>query len=109
MKIQLFILAFFIMPFLAFSQQIITTNPGVKKATKVGVVKKTINTNKAHSQRPTYQYTEEYRIANGVPDDFPRFKNTGNPKQDADNYHQAKQLWIKNNPEKFEKIKAIAL
>ncbi len=52
---------------------------------------------------------DEYRRINGVPEDFPRFKDTGNPKADLDRYYQAKQEWIKNNPERFEKIKHLNL
>ncbi len=52
---------------------------------------------------------EQYRKENNVPEDFPRFIDTGNPKKDLDNYYKAKQEWIKNNPERFEKIKHLNL
>lgn len=102
-------LALFVLPFLAFSQQTGIKNPGKKKEIKVGVIKNTYKTQQVHTQRPAYKYSEEYRIANGIPDDFPRYINTGNPKPDADNYYMAKQLWIKNNPSRFEKLKDVAL
>jgi len=44
-----------------------------------------------------------------LPSDFPIFKETGNPKQDLANFHDAKQAWIKANPERFEKIKHLNL
>lgn len=54
-------------------------------------------------------HSEEYRQKNNIPDDFPRYINTGNEKQDEELYFNAKQEWIKNNPERFEKIKHLAL
>ncbi len=52
---------------------------------------------------------DEYRRINDVPEDFPKFEDTGHPKADLDRYYRAKQEWIKNNPEKFEKIKHLNL
>ena len=40
-----------------------------------------------------------------LPEDFPVFKDTGNKKEDRKIFHEAKQEWIKNNPERFEKIR----
>ena len=104
MKILFLIL--FLLPFVAFSQQ--TELKKQKKQIQVGVIKKS-TLPQTKLQQSTYKYTNEYRTANGVPEDFPHFINTGNPKQDAENYHQAKQLWIKKNPARFEKIKHLAL
>jgi hypothetical protein len=42
-----------------------------------------------------------------LPSDFPSYVDTGNPKQDLANFHEAKQEWIKNNPENLKKIKHI--
>lgn len=63
-------------------------------------------------QRPEIKQcypTEEYLIQNNVPSDFPRYIDTGNPKQDCARYHEAKQDWIRNNPELYEKIKHLNL
>ena len=40
-----------------------------------------------------------------LPEDFPVFKDTGNKKEDRKIFHEAKQEWIKNNPERFKKIR----
>ena len=44
-----------------------------------------------------------------IPADFPKYIDTGNPKKDRADYHEAKQKWIKENPEAFEKIKHLHL
>lgn len=44
-----------------------------------------------------------------IPESFPKFIDTGNPKTDEANYHDAKQKWIKEHPEEFEKIKHLHL
>ncbi|MCX7954137.1 MAG: hypothetical protein N3A01_02985 [Bacteroidales bacterium] len=55
-------------------------------------------------------YPDEYYLKkNNVPDNFPRYKNTGNPKEDLNRYHNEKQKWIKENPEEYEKIKHLNL
>ena len=97
------------LPFLSFSQQ--TDNKVLNKKNKViaVAVKKQVNPQAIHNECPTYIYSDEYRNANGVPEDFPKYINTGNSKTDAAHYYQQKQLWIKNNPERFEKIKHLAL
>lgn len=56
-----------------------------------------------------YQHIEQYRIENNVPDDFPKYVDTGNPKVDNANYYEEKQKWIKKNPGRFEKIKHLNL
>lgn len=98
-----------LLPLLSFSQQ--TDNKALSKKNKTAVVveKKQINSQAIHNEQLIDIYSDEYRNANGVPEDFPRYKDTGNPKLDKANYHDAKQLWIKNNPERFEKIKQLAL
>ncbi len=53
--------------------------------------------------------TEAYLKANNVPDNFPRFKDTGNPKLDRTRYSDEKQAWIKKHPQEFEKIKHLTL
>ncbi len=44
-----------------------------------------------------------------IPVSFPKYIDTGDPKHDEENYYQAKQLWIKEHPEEFEKIKHLNL
>ncbi|HBX52494.1 MAG: hypothetical protein A2275_14470 [Bacteroidetes bacterium RIFOXYA12_FULL_35_11] len=44
-----------------------------------------------------------------IPADFPKYKDTGNPKKDRADYHDAKQKWIRKNPVEFEKIKHLHL
>jgi hypothetical protein len=44
-----------------------------------------------------------------LPSDFPLYKNTGDKKADGQAFHDAKQKWIKDNPERFEKIKHLNL
>ncbi len=56
-----------------------------------------------------FKNMEQYRKEHNVPEDFPRYIDTGNPKIDLVNYYNAKQKWIKKNPERFEKIKTLNL
>jgi len=44
-----------------------------------------------------------------LPADFPKYIDTGNKKQDLANFHEAKQKWIKENPERFKKIQKLNL
>jgi nitrate/TMAO reductase-like tetraheme cytochrome c subunit len=92
-----------------FAQQT-KTNYKITPPTSVKV-KKTEKkaSNKYQSKIEYLKNLEQYRKENNVPEDFPRFIDTGNPKNDLDNYYKAKQEWIKNNPEKFEKIKHLNL
>lgn len=46
----------------------------------------------------------DLRQALGVPSDYPLLQNTGNPAADADNYHQAKLVWIQNNPTAYNQM-----
>ena len=74
------------------------------------VVKKRSNTESTKvREKETPGNTEKYRKENGVPEDFPKYKNTGNSKLDADRYYQAKQEWIKLHPVEFQKIKHLTL
>jgi len=41
---------------------------------------------------------------NNLPQDYPRFESTGNQVEDNKKYTEAKQEWIKNNPEKYRQI-----
>jgi len=104
----LILISMLILPCLAFSQQTDNQNVNQPKS-KMVVIKKHVNTRSQNSTRSTYKYSSEYRIANGVPDDFPKYTDTGNHKLDCANYNNAKQQWIKNNPARFEKIKHLAL
>jgi len=98
-----------ILPCIVFSQHTDNKDSGNKTKSKIVVVKKPIKTQSVNLSRYTYKYSSEYRIDNGVPDDFPKYIDTGNHKIDAANYYNAKQQWIRNNPEGFEKIKHLAL
>ncbi len=77
-----------------------STNKLVVKATKINAKHPVI--------KPAYP-TEEYLQKHRVPADFPRYKDTGNPKLDAARYHEEKQKWINKNPEAYEKIKHLNL
>ena len=39
-----------------------------------------------------------------LPEDFPKYIDTGNPSFDIQDYINRKQEWINNNPEKYAKI-----
>jgi len=107
MKTRLILLILFLLPFVAISQQ--TDPQGIlpKKQDELKVFQKSdvqISTEIIQVDR----YSNEYRISNNIPEDFPRYINTGNPKIDEAIYYDAKQEWIKKNPARFEKIKHIA-
>jgi hypothetical protein len=113
MKIQIFLIALFLMPILTYSQQNEEKSNVLKKETSVKTVKRADlnqlqnqNTNPSQMIKPC---SEAERISNGIPDDFPRCLNTGNKRQDEDNYYKAQEVWIKNNPERFKKIKNTSL
>jgi len=55
------------------------------------------------------KYTEEYRKKHNIPEDFPKYIDTGDRKHDMNLYHERKQEWIKNNPELYNRIKHISL
>lgn len=44
-----------------------------------------------------------------IPDSFPKYFDTGNPKKDEADYYDAKMKWIEENPDEFEKIKHLKL
>jgi hypothetical protein len=98
MKILFLIL--FLLPFVAFSQQIVD---------KKQIQKNQIQTEPNITSDSKVIDVEAYRKTNNVPEDFPRYIDTGNPKIDETNYHNAKQEWIRSNPDRFEKIKHLAL
>jgi len=37
-----------------------------------------------------------------LPDDFPKYINTGNPEKDQEDYQQRREQWIKENPELYK-------
>lgn len=39
-----------------------------------------------------------------LPDDFPKFIDSGNPEADAADYKQRKLEWIENNPERYNEL-----
>ncbi len=109
MKIQIFLIALFLMPILTFSQQSEEKNNVIKKESTEKVIKRVdlnqIQVQQSGSQQMIKPCNEEERIAKGIPDDFPRCLNSGNQRQDEDNYYKAQQIWITNNPDRFKKIK----
>ena len=44
-----------------------------------------------------------------IPESFPNYIDTGDPKKDENVYHEAKMKWIKEHPEGYEKIKHLNL
>lgn len=44
-----------------------------------------------------------------IPESFPKYIDTGNPKEDEARYYEAKQKWIKEHPQEYEKIKHLNL
>lgn len=97
------------LPLFAFSQQTVKNEPIKKNSTSYFAVKKQINSQTVSNKQNIDIYSDEYRNLNGIPADFPHYIDNGNLKLDKVNYHNAKQEWIKNNPERFEKIKHLAL
>ncbi|NSW44213.1 MAG: hypothetical protein HPY79_00065 [Bacteroidales bacterium] len=79
-----------------------------KNPTQKVIVKKVKVNEKKTVIQPNYP-TEAYLKAHNVPEDFPRYKDTGNPKLDGARYHDEKQAWIKKHPKEFEKIKHLNL
>ncbi len=106
-KLALFLLVF---PFCIMGQTNEQNPHPFKKSTseKKVIVQKVKANQKQAVVVPNYP-TEAYLKANNVPDDFPRYHDTGNPKLDGARYHEAKQAWIKKNPKAFEKIKHLNL
>lgn len=39
-----------------------------------------------------------------LPQDFPKFEDTGNPEIDKENYFKRKEKWISENPEKYKAL-----
>jgi hypothetical protein len=39
-----------------------------------------------------------------LPEDFPKYIDTGNPEQDRANYRKAKNAWIATHPEEYKKL-----
>ncbi|MFH2094245.1 MAG: hypothetical protein ABIJ16_00990 [Bacteroidota bacterium] len=44
-----------------------------------------------------------------IPESFPKYIDTGNPKEDEAAYYEAKQKWIREYPDEYEKIKHLNL
>lgn len=113
MKIQIFLIALFLMPILTYSQQNDEKSNVLKKEASVKTVKRAdLNDDQKQSascKQMIKPCSEAERISNGIPDDFPRCLNTGNKRQDEDNYYKAQEVWINNNPERFKKIKNTSL
>ena len=47
--------------------------------------------------------TRQNDIKKTVPSDFPRFIDTGNPSSDSADYERRKNIWIQNNPDRYNK------
>lgn len=111
MKTRFFILSFFLFPFIVFSQQSEKKENIQKKETYNSEVKQLVLTQEQQviAGQMIKPCTEDERILLGIPEDFPRCLNTGNKRQDEDNYYKAQGVWIKNNPERFKKIKNTSL
>lgn len=108
MKLRILTLALIFVPFFAFSQLAIDNNKTLKKESQQSAVKSNIkhsDTQISTGSKPLIKpCSEEDRIKFGIPEDFPRMINTGNPRKDEDDYYKAQQIWIKNNPKQFEQI-----
>jgi len=104
------VLSAFFLSFMSYGQQVQENT--VSKKTQLETNVKQVSTDKTDVKEKSitkFKNMEQYRQENNVPNDFPRYKDTGNPKADLDRYHKAKQKWIKKNPERFEKIKTLNL
>ncbi len=72
--------------------------------------------NEAERQEWILNHPEEYHFLIGsfkkegvesqspLPNDFPKFINTGNPELDNQNYTKQKALWINEHPELYKKM-----
>ena len=109
MELRILLMVCLLLPVVVFSQQTAEKSSILNKQTKVIDVKKHIQTQPTLVAKTETVNMESYRKANGVTDDFPRYRDTGNPKIDKANYHDAKQEWIKDHPVEFEKIKHLNL
>lgn len=109
MKTIIFIFLFILPIYLWGQQENQTPQKFDKKTTTQKVIVKKVKANDTKLYNHTSYPTEEYLKANQVPDHFPRYKDTGNPKLDGARYHEEKQAWIKKYPQEFEKIKHLNL
>jgi hypothetical protein len=113
MKIKTLLMALLLMPFFGFSQQIEEKNTTLKKENSEKVIRKVdlnqIQIEQTGSQKMIKPCSENERTMYSIPDDFPRIINTGNQRKDEDDYYKAQEVWIKNNPERFKKIKNTSL
>lgn len=110
MKIQILILALFIMPFIAFTQQAETIKYKKNQETELNKQSSSlqrVDQKKGHSidlKALSNLMTESFRRSNNIPEDFPRLKNTGDQKSDDNIYYDEMRQWIELNPERFDKI-----
>lgn len=114
MKKSVFIVvSVFFLSFYSFGQQANNKNLEKKTSLETNVKTKKTPASKTIDVREKsmrkFKNMEQYRQDNNVPDDFPRYIDTGNSKIDLTNYYNAKQKWIKKNPERFELIKTLNL
>lgn len=99
----------FALPFYMLGQNVQQNSEKFNKKTSQKVIVRQVKANEKKAEIQQNYPTEEYLKANNVPNDFPRYKDTGNPKIDGARYHDEKQAWIKKNPKAFEKIKHLNL
>jgi len=52
---------------------------------------------------------KDKHVVSKLPSDFPKYIDTGNKKQDLATFHEAKQKWIKENPERYKKLQKLNL
>jgi hypothetical protein len=50
-----------------------------------------------------------WRSKNNIPADFPKYQDTGNPKNDLTRYLEQKKAWIAIHPEEYNTIKHLSL
>ena len=105
----LIVLALFLSPLISLSQQLSEKELLLKKESNKSTVRKVdlnqIQIQSTDSKQMIKPFTENESIELGIPEDFPRCQNTGNKRLDEDNYYKAQEIWIKNNPDRFNKIK----
>ena len=111
-KTVFIVLSAFFLSFISYGQQVQENSVPKKTQLETNVKQKQVSTSKVDIREKSmakFKNMEQYRKEHNVPDDFPRYKDTGNPKIDLDRYYKAKQKWIKKNPEQFERIKTLNL
>lgn len=63
--------------------------------------KKYSGTQKANNQVKKSKSVNESEKIQPLPDDFPKYENTGNPEKDRADYLKRREDWIEKNPDLF--------